>query len=877
MSANDRSSVHFRSSRRCGWKVAVGAALSFVLLLSGFAQRSSAAIIYVTTLEDGVGTGSCSLKEAVYSSILRTNQAISNYNNTFMENPFAPVYVTTQCVPGDGNDIIALPPGLVLQIGTPVNDQFNITGPTATPLITSTIVVEGYGATIQWVPQICTYNGGGFPKIVCPGAVPAFYATNFNLNPNVTAGPYTSRLFAVGSTGSLTIHNVYVKGFLAQGGSGLNGGGGGMGAGGAVYVQGGTLFVENSTFDSNGAVGGNGGGVGPGDTGGGGGGGGLGGFGGGDADQGGCGTLLAGEPKYPDSGGGGGGATGDGGWGDCGQGGGVGGYGGGTVFSGQYPSGTVAGFACGGYGGPLPSPSDLGSLGAGQPGEGAPCTGGGGGGGSWGLTGSGNGGNGNYGGGGGGGASQGGNGGHGGFGGGGGAGWAGAFGNTDGGDGGFGGGGGAGPNGYLVGNGSPGQGGGPYAGNADARHGGGGAGLGGAIFNDSGGVRVSNSTFVNNYVTRGVSGGGAADNGGDGGGAIFNINGHLTVTDVTIANNLSTGSGGGIVTIQTDPTASTILNLYDTIIYNNGSMVDGELTNAANECWVTAAGVGVSGAGNLVENNNGCDGVVTTGDPQLGPLQNNGGFTPTLAIPQTSAAYNAADANTSLSTDQRNDPRPEMGGYDIGAFELCIARNPNIVGECSGPGGIAPPYVPLTIQLSGAGQGTTSPAPGTYNEYEGSIVSLTATPALGFSFASWSGNVGNQQGAATPIVMLTPQTVTANFVLCNCVTDVTSSVAVTQGPIVLNPVTRRYTQTVTVTNTSGAPLSPSVSLILYDLSVFSSATLVNATGSTPFGSGVVSPYITSGPLGVGQTVSFSLQFSNPNNGAISYFPGVLVP
>ena len=865
------SSICCPRSRRRAWRLAVGAALSFVLLLSGFAQRSSAAIIYVTTLEDGVGTGSCSLKEAVYSSILRTNQAISNYNNGFQENPFAPVYVTTQCVPGDGNDIIALPPGLVLQIGTPVNDQFNITGPTATPLITSTIVVEGYGATIQWVPQICTYNGGDFPKIVCPGAVPAFYATNFNLNPNVTAGPYTSRLFAVGSTGSLTIHNVYVKGFLAQGGSGLNGGGGGMGAGGAVYVQGGTLFVQNSTFDSNGAVGGNGGGVGPGDTGGGGGGGGLGGFGGGDADQGGCGTLLAGEPKYPDTGGGGGGATGDGGWGDCGQGGGVGGYGGGTVFSGQYPSGTVAGFACGGYGG---GPASLLGLGAGQPGENAPCPGGGGGGGSYGATGSGNGGNGSYGGGGGGGASQGGNGGHGGFGGGGGAGWAGAFGNTDGGNGGFGGGGGAGPNGYLVGNGSPGQGGGPYGGNADARNGGGGAGLGGAIFNDSGGVRISNSTFVNNYVTRGVAGGGAADNGGDGGGAIFNVNGHLTVTDVTIANNQSTGSGGGIVVIQTDSSASTILNLYDTIIFNNGSMINGELTNAASECWVTGAGVGVSGAGNLIQNNNGCDGVVTTGDPELGPLQNNGGYTPTLAIPQTSPAFNAADPDTSLSTDQRNDPRPEMGGFDIGAFELCIAKNPNIVGECSAPVGVAPPYEQLMIQVSPAGAGTTTPAPGSYNEYQGTVVSLTATPALGYTFGSWSGNVGNQQGASTPIVMLEPQVVTTNFVVCNCVTDVSSSVTVTRGPIVFHPVTRSYAESVMVTNNSIAAITPAISLVLDNLT---NATLVNATGTTAFGSPSVSPYITMGALAAGQTVSFTLQFSDPTNGAISYTTRVLAP
>jgi List-Bact-rpt repeat protein len=812
-------------------------ALTLALLLSGFAQRSSAAIIYVTTLKEGIGTGACSLAEAVYASNLQASMAINGYMGGLVViglpyQPAPPNYVATGCVAGTGNDIIVLPPGQVLQFTQPIEDVNDVMGPAVTPVITSTITIAGYGSTLL-----------GGPCVPPP--------------PQGPTGCF--RAFNVGPGGNLTIQNTYVKGFAVMGGAGSAGGGGGMGAGGAVYVRGGTLLVENSTFDGNRAFGGNGGGSTSGSSGGGGGG--VSGFGTG---------QISGS--FAEEGGGGGGSVGSGGVGTCCGTGSQSAGGGGTLFS----AGTAGGYACGGDGGILTGNDDL-DVTFGGNGQNARCDGGGGGGGIQGTVSSGTGGAGGYGGGGGGGAQGGGNGGNGGFGGGGGAGFEGDFGNTTGGNGGFGGGGGAGPNGDLVGLGNPGAGGGPYGGNADHLNGGGGAGLGGAIFNDSGGVRISNSTFTNNTVTRGVSGGGAADNGGDGGGAIFNVNGHLTVTDVTIANNQSTGSGGGIVVIQTDSSASTILNLDDTIIYNNGSMVNGELTNAANECWVMGNGVAVTGAGNLIQNNNGCDGVVTTGDPQLGPLQNNGGYTPTMAIPETSAAFNAADPSTSLSTDQRNDPRPEMGGFDIGAFELCIARNPNIVGECSAPGGVAPPYEQLTIQVSPGGSGTTTPAPGSYNEYEGTVVSLTAIPALGFAFSSWSGNVGNQQGAATPIVMLQPQTVTANFVLCNCVTDVTSSVTVTQGPIVLNPVTRRYVQTVTVTNTSGAALGPAVSLILYNLSFFSSATLVNATGSTPLNTGTLSPYITSGPLGVGQTVSFSLQFSNPTNGAISYTPGVLVP
>jgi hypothetical protein len=819
--------------------------LALTFLVSGFARPASANIIYVTTLVDKISdTGGCSLKEAIYSSNFHTNQAISYYDYDSYGSGF-PVFVTTQCVPGDGDDTIVLPAGQTLQITYPVEDASNPTGPTATQIITSTLTIEGYGAALQWVPANCNSPAETLPACRYWSVAPVGEA-------------YTSRLFAVSSSGQLTLHNVYIKGFLAQGGSGVESGGGGMGAGGAVYVQGGTLFVENSTFDGNGAVGGNGGGVGEGDTGGGGGGGGVGNPGGPGGDS----------ERSVNSGGGGGGS------GFAAEGGSglqvndltttYGGNGGGTIL--------YTGFECGGNGGGLPTDS---AVLLGSNGSNATCPGGGGGGGQFGYVTSGNGGNGAYGGGGGGGGQFGGNGGNGGFGGGGGAGWAGAFGNTSGGNGGFGGGGGGGPNGYIVGNGNPGQGGGPWGGNADPRNGGGGAGLGGAIFNDSGGVRVSNSTFVNNYVTRGVSGGGAALNGGDGGGAIFNVNGHLTVTDVTIANNLSTGSGGGIVVYQTDPSDSTLLDLNDTIIFNNGSMVNGQLTNAADECWIAGGtSVAVSGAGNLIQNNNNCEGVVTTGDPELGPLQNNGGYTPTMAIPETSAAYNAADPDTSLSTDQRNDPRPEMGGFDIGAFELCITTNPTIVGECSNPAGVAPPTVVLTIQASPAGAGTTTPVPGSYNEYEGTVVSLNAIPALGYAFGSWSGNVGNQQGAATPIVMLEPQVVTANFVLCNCVADVSSLVTVTRGPIVLNPVTRSYAETVMVTNNSIAAITPAISLVLDNLA---NATLVNATGTTAFGSPSVSPYITMDALSAGQTVSFTLQFSDPSNGAISYTTRVLAP
>ncbi len=108
-------------------------------------------------------------------------------------------------------------------------------------------------------------------------------------------------------------------------------------------------------------------------------------------------------------------------------------------------------------------------------------------------------------------------------------------------------------------------------------------------------------------------------------------------------------------------------NLYNTIIANNGS----------NECFFTGSII-AQGAGNLIMKNGSgtgqfspCQGVVTTQDPQLQPLQlNSPGNTPTMAITGHSSAFNKADPGTSLPTDQRGVSRPRGGKFDIGAFEV---------------------------------------------------------------------------------------------------------------------------------------------------------------------------------------------------------------
>src|SRR5260370_22248496 len=79
---------------------------------------------------------------------------------------------------------------------------------------------------------------------------------------------------------------------------------------------------------------------------------------------------------------------------------------------------------------------------------------------------------------------------------------------------------------------------------------------------------------------------------------------------------------------------------------------------------------------------------------------------------------------------------------------------------------IAPPgtvFETLTVQVSPAGAGVTSPAPGAYSEVLGSVIPLTATPNPGSSFINWTGPVVDPTNPSTTVVMDAAKTVTANF------------------------------------------------------------------------------------------------------------------
>lgn len=180
--------------------------------------------------------------------------------------------------------------------------------------------------------------------------------------------------------------------------------------------------------------------------------------------------------------------------------------------------------------------------------------------------------------------------------------------------------------------------------------------LGGGL-NNAGTATVTNSTISGNQARNSGSGGG-----------IFN-SGTLTLTNATITNNtVNSGTGGGI---RVEAGNVTIRN---TIIAGNRQ--GGTGTTQGSDCSgsLTAAGP------NLVQSLGACfvGGElqrVLSADPQLGPLQSNGGSTLTHMLPRGSLAIDAGTNEACPSEDQRGASRPLDGNgdtqqvCDLGAIE----------------------------------------------------------------------------------------------------------------------------------------------------------------------------------------------------------------
>jgi hypothetical protein len=166
---------------------------------------------------------------------------------------------------------------------------------------------------------------------------------------------------------------------------------------------------------------------------------------------------------------------------------------------------------------------------------------------------------------------------------------------------------------------------------------------------------------------------------GDGGG-IFN-SGSLTVENSTVATNtILGGNGSGI-----DNTGTLALR-HSTVASNLGNVaLLGLGTRPATNAGVSVDGGQVWVYDTIIAQNTPTDtyGIYTSlghnligVDARLGPLQDNGGPTQTMALLADSLALNAGDNAGAPAADQRGLPRVVGGVVDIGAFEYQGTTSP---------------------------------------------------------------------------------------------------------------------------------------------------------------------------------------------------------
>jgi hypothetical protein len=250
---------------------------------------------------------------------------------------------------------------------------------------------------------------------------------------------------------------------------------------------------------------------------------------------------------------------------------------------------------------------------------------------------------------------------------------------------------------WVVNNQAAGGGGGSGGIIAGSQGGNGGIGFAGGIYSGSANLTLRACALTGNRATFGSGGGGstAGANGTAWAAGLDNDGGTAALINSTVASNVvngaGTGLGGGVYS------ASGMALLSCTVAGNNGDSSGGGLygggtwsvtnTIIANNSAASAPDVSASvasGGYNLIGNTSGSTGFGAAGDqlnvsPALGPLQDNGGPTPTMALSRSSPAVDKGKS-FGLSTDQRGAPRPfdfpvtanasGGDGSDIGAFEL---------------------------------------------------------------------------------------------------------------------------------------------------------------------------------------------------------------
>jgi predicted outer membrane repeat protein len=153
------------------------------------------------------------------------------------------------------------------------------------------------------------------------------------------------------------------------------------------------------------------------------------------------------------------------------------------------------------------------------------------------------------------------------------------------------------------------------------------------------------------------------------GGGLYLAGAFTYLTNCTVSLNRATGLGGGIAAVQ----GSLSVSLQNSIVAGNTSPYQGfgDIYEPYGPVTAICSLIGdspynIAGGGNIL----GSPSHVI--NAMLGPLQNNGGPTMTMALLAGSPAIGHADNALAPATDQRGVTRRDLPGElaDIGAFEL---------------------------------------------------------------------------------------------------------------------------------------------------------------------------------------------------------------
>ena len=196
----------------------------------------------------------------------------------------------------------------------------------------------------------------------------------------------------------------------------------------------------------------------------------------------------------------------------------------------------------------------------------------------------------------------------------------------------------------------------------------------------AGGIVNSGTLTVNSSTISGNAGGGPQSAGGIANFAVSGSDAAVMLLSCTIANNTvsnSNQSGSQLYSGQVGTaTGQATIEIFDSIIAGDGSTPN---------LFANGSGTFISDGHNL-SNDDGSGfltgpGDLTNTDPLLGPLQDNGGPTQTMALLPGSPAVAAGDPTGAPVYDQRGPgfPRIVDGTIDIGAFQTQIGAATQLV------------------------------------------------------------------------------------------------------------------------------------------------------------------------------------------------------